>query len=255
MVKLIRKMALCGLATVVALGAGCASNQDETPLERRAIELESDNSNLRDQLQDKNSVENALSRELDAKKHEANQLENELGSLRGDVANLRAENDRLRGELAAGAAREAEKPVAVVNPEGFQGMKNVEVLPQDDGSVLLRLSGSVMFETAKDTLTAEGRSMLDRIARAVQGDARTLLSIEGHSDARPLGKTKDVWGSNLALSLARAMSVHDYLKNERKISDKRMRVVGYGEHRPVVSGNDEKAFARNRRVEILLYRD
>lgn len=243
-----------GLMALAALASGCASNQDETPLERRALELEDDNGNLRNQLQDKNSVESALSRELEAKKRENAQLEGELGNLRNEAVELRAENERLRGETAGSGGRRSEVAAAVVDTKGLEDVKDIEVIKQDDGSVLLRLSGTVMYETAKDSLTAAGKKMLDRVANVIRGDGSTLLSIEGHTDSRPLGKSKDVWGTNLALSLARAMSVHDYLKNDRNISDKRMRVVGYGEHHPVVKGSDEKSLARNRRVEILLYR-
>ena len=54
---------------------------------------------------------------------------------------------------------------------------------------------------------------------------------------------------NLALGQRRAETVSDYLVLNG-ISKNRITVKSYGEERPAVSGQDEKSYSKNRRVEI-----
>ena len=95
---------------------------------------------------------------------------------------------------------------------------------------------------------------LSKVAESVQKHGEFRLSVEGHTDDTPLKKTKDRWKTNLNLSIARGLAVREYLNQKGKIDDDRMRVVGYGETRPLVPNTDEKSRARNRRVEIVLYK-
>ncbi len=67
--------------------------------------------------------------------------------------------------------------------------------------------------------------------------------IEGHADER--GETE----YNLALGDKRAKSVERYLKT-LGINPVRLTTISYGEERPAVSGHDEEAWAKNRRVEL-----
>jgi len=67
--------------------------------------------------------------------------------------------------------------------------------------------------------------------------------LEGHADER--GETE----YNLALGDKRAKSVERYLKT-LGINPVRLTTISYGEERPAVSGHDEEAWAKNRRVEF-----
>ncbi|MBI5970645.1 MAG: peptidoglycan-associated lipoprotein Pal [Deltaproteobacteria bacterium] len=68
--------------------------------------------------------------------------------------------------------------------------------------------------------------------------------LEGHADER--GETE----YNLALGDKRAKSVERYLKT-LGINPVRLTTISYGEERPAVSGHDEEAWAKNRRVEFI----
>ena len=50
--------------------------------------------------------------------------------------------------------------------------------------------------------------------------------------------------------LARALAVRDYLSKATKIGRDRMRVVGYGETRPVAPNDTPEMRAENRRIEF-----
>ena len=69
------------------------------------------------------------------------------------------------------------------------------------------------------------------------------MRLEGHADERG---TREY---NVALSEQRAKSVQWYLRG-KGISSARTETVAYGEERPLVVGDGEKSWAKNRRVEL-----
>ena len=70
---------------------------------------------------------------------------------------------------------------------------------------------------------------------------------------RVAGHTDDVGDReyNYALSMRRAIAVKEYLVGRFALDASRLDTVGYGEDRPVVTGEDNEARALNRRVEMV----
>ena len=77
----------------------------------------------------------------------------------------------------------------------------------------------------------------------MKDNSSMTLVLEGHADERG---TREY---NLALGQRRAESVADYLES-RGINRSRLVIKSYGEESPAVSESNERAWARNRRVEI-----
>jgi len=71
------------------------------------------------------------------------------------------------------------------------------------------------------------------------------LEIQGHADERG---TTDY---NLVLGQQRAESVANYL-SATGIAPSRLKVVSYGEERPLQNDNSEQAFTQNRRCEFVI---
>lgn len=233
--------------------SACATSEDETVADRRANGLEQDNVSLKKQIEDLNAVEVALNRELESEKNSSVQRQNSDRELSQENVRLRAQVAQLRADLEnASKTTEEIRPVSQIETSGLSG-RDIEVVEKSDGSVAVRVGGTAMFKTGQDTLTRSGMKVLDRVGSFLKSRGDLQVSVEGHTDATPLGKTQSIWGTNLALSLARAMAVQDYLRAKQNISEKRMRVVGYGEHRPLVPGTSKAANAKNRRVEIVLH--
>ncbi|MEZ6197612.1 MAG: OmpA family protein [Planctomycetota bacterium] len=257
----IRHFALLAAAALIALPSCASTNQDEGELDREVSVLREENQNLRRRIDDVGSVEGAYEKELKAKS-------DDLMRARSEADRLRGENTQLRGELAEARKRPAAPAEPKVQPavhtepkraprvdvSGLAG-PDVDVVDLGDGKLRLRLGSSAMFALASSELTAEGKKVLDRVGDVLRRERGLYVSVEGHTDATPLGKSKAKWGTNMALSMARALVVQDYLKANKGIAENRMRVVGYGEHRPVVSGGSKEALARNRRVELVLSSD
>lgn len=101
----------------------------------------------------------------------------------------------------------------------------------------------LLFAINDSTLTAESLPELDSLALFLKAHPTYKISIEGHCDDS--GKEE----FNLLLSEARARAAKSYL-TESGITPSRIECRGFGSKRPAVIGNDKKARALNRRIEI-----
>jgi len=100
----------------------------------------------------------------------------------------------------------------------------------------------VYFDFDQASLKPETRALLLAHAERLK-DSPTSVRLEGHTDERGSREY------NMALGERRANAVRDFLVLQGvRRSD--LEVVSYGEERPMASGSNEDAWARNRRVEI-----
>ena len=123
---------------------------------------------------------------------------------------------------------------------------DVEVSASPRG-IVLRTRDRVLFESADATLKPAGLPVLD----AVSGLCHELagkLSVEGHSDDRPI--TNAIFPSNWELSGARASQVLRYLV-AAGVDPARVHVAGYADTHPVASNASDEGRAQNRRVEFV----
>jgi peptidoglycan-associated lipoprotein len=101
----------------------------------------------------------------------------------------------------------------------------------------------VYFDYDSFTLQPEARAVLERNAAHLQANKQFKVQLEGHTDERG-GREY-----NLALGQKRAETVRRAL-TLLGVSDAQLEAVSFGKEKPAVSGSDETAFAKNRRVEI-----
>jgi len=101
----------------------------------------------------------------------------------------------------------------------------------------------VQFLYARDILTSESKKLIDEIITLLEKNSAIMIEISGHTDA--VGTKK----SNLRLSQRRAESVKRYMI-AHKINSSRLKAIGYGESRPLVSNDTVKNRQINRRVEF-----
>jgi peptidoglycan-associated lipoprotein len=102
----------------------------------------------------------------------------------------------------------------------------------------------VFFDYDKSTLNAESKRVLQANATWIKAHDNVKIQIEGHCDAR---------GSleyNLALGERRANSVKSYLTSIG-IPGSRIVVISFGKEKPLVNGDSEEAYAKNRRANFV----
>lgn len=96
-------------------------------------------------------------------------------------------------------------------------------------------------------LTDPSRNALEEAATKLKGKEEVHLYVEGHADQA--GETE----YNMTLGERRAKAVSDYLST-LGIDKDRLHIVSYGEEKPLASGADAKAMAKNRRVDFRVMR-
>jgi peptidoglycan-associated lipoprotein len=101
---------------------------------------------------------------------------------------------------------------------------------------------TVYFEFDKSDLTETARATLRGNADWLKANSKWNVVIEGHCDERGTIEY------NLALGQRRANAARDYLTS-LGVTSGRLRVVSYGEERPVDPGHNEAAWVKNRRAE------
>jgi len=104
---------------------------------------------------------------------------------------------------------------------------------------------TVYFATDSSDLTEEARDTLRRQAAWMSVNTQARASIEGHADERG---TREY---NLALGDRRASATRGYLIAVG-VDASRLDKTSYGKERPVATGSDEQAWARNRRTETVI---
>lgn len=103
-----------------------------------------------------------------------------------------------------------------------------------------------LFDTGKWTLKPGSTKLLVNSLVGIKARPGWLIVIAGHTDS--VGDDK----SNQTLSLKRAESVRNWMRDTGDVPESCFAVQGYGESRPVASNDAQQGRALNRRVEISL---
>ena len=137
-------------------------------------------------------------------------------------------------------------------PEIINGVEDDDGCPDEGESTIqivgrkIALGQKLHFKTNSAKIRKRSYSILQQLAATLRAHPEIkLLSIEGHTDERG-GRA-----FNQRLSEDRAYSVRRFLVH-RGISPFRLKAVGYGKEKPLLSGKSKKAYATNRRVEFII---
>jgi len=169
-----------------------------------------------------------------------------------DAAKVDRDGDGDKDEVAV--VRERERPVAARSRSAsndraaaaLQSLSQVANVKEEQGAIVITLSGQLLFPSGEEELSPIARQSLDQVATAVaQQPDDTMIRVEGHTDA------SGSEAQNAQLSKTRAQAVANYLM-ERDIDDDRVQVVGHGESRPIADNDTPEGRSANRRVEIVI---
>lgn len=174
------------------------------------------------------------------------------------VANTSAELTRTKSQLSAqnvafvaqGSAlkeekarrEEAEKRAA----QAAADLAKFATVKQEARGMVITLSGSVLFSSAKWDLSPGAQLKLNDVANAlIKEDPLSKMVVEGHTDSQGGA------AYNQDLSQHRAQAVRDYLVT-RGIASDRITAQGFGPTRSVADNTSTEGRANNRRVEIVV---
>ncbi len=219
------KMKVAGLFTLSILlilgSVGCATkkyarnrvNERMTPLEQRAGSLEETS---RRNTQD-------------------------IGQLGTDVNDVRGRADRAQSQADTALSRANE-----ANTRANSADQSVSDLRNNVDKYSVQNTASVNFKFDSYQLTPDAKAALDQLASQIKDRENFVLEIEGFADATGSDQY------NNQLTQKRANAVQRYLAEQHNIPLFRMRILGFGEVRPVADNTTRAGRAQNRRVEIRL---
>lgn len=223
----------------------------------------------------------------DSAKTEANRATTEAGFARAETERARLETERAQTAERAGAARAADE-VAMARRRVEQAQSETDKAQANEGlaraeadsarlqtaeakrerdaaqqSLFVSLSAiletrrearglivnlsDVLFDTGQTTLKSGAREKLSKLSGILAAYPGTYrMEIEGHTDS--VGSES----SNQTLSLGRADSVREYLRQNGVKSDRMLAAQGFGESKPVADNETAAGRQVNRRVEIII---
>lgn len=145
----------------------------------------------------------------------------------------------------AGSGRERVENGSDLRPLSDEGALGEDTLSDasGEGGPL----ADVSFDYDAATLDDRARALLEKHALWLQTHRDVRVTVEGHCDERGTVEY------NLALGDQRARAASDYLVS-LGVAAERLKTVSFGKERPLDTGHDESAWARNRRAHFVVSR-
>jgi len=219
-----------------------------------AFQNDGDTQNTRDQAYlaaRKAELAEVTARTLLAKQTQAGVVDAMHADQAQAVANTAAELGRTKTQLSAQNVAFVAQGVALKDAQARAAQAAADLakfatVKQEPRGMVITLSGSVLFTSAKSDLSPGAQLKLNDVATALtREDPVSKMVVEGHTDSQGSA------ASNQDLSQRRAQSVRDYLVT-RGIASDRISAQGFGSTRSVADNASAEGRANNRRVEIVV---
>ena len=170
-------------------------------------------------------------------------------SLSDDYIAVRGEKSRLLTQLEQ--EQESNKRIANLKNrlERELNESRVEITQLKNQMTVIKLTSEVLFGSGSARIKPAGQKVLSIIAESLNAYPDRAISIEGHTDNVPVIHNAR-YESNWELSAARALAALNYFQQKDRVDPKRLKLVGYGQYRPVSSNDSDEGRKRNRRIEI-----
>jgi peptidoglycan-associated lipoprotein len=130
---------------------------------------------------------------------------------------------------------------ATTSGVGAYGDLSIEALNDPNSPLSQRV---IYFAFDSSEVAEEDRPLVEMHAAFLAANPGVKVSLEGHTDERGAREY------NIGLGEHRAQAVRRMLELQGA-SAGQISTVSYGEEKPAVEGNDESAWAMNRRVELV----
>lgn len=192
---------------------------------------------------------------------EMDQLKRQNADLQAQVAAMQTERDKLRDQSsllenqvktlqgqAAEAQSTADELAALRQKLGSEVQVSIK-----GGLVTIELPEKVLYKSGEAALTEGGKTTLRKVGAALNSQfANYPLRVEGHTDADPIRRTRNLYKSNWELSSARALEVLHFLTEQASVDPKRVHAAAFGQYQPVASNTTAANKQQNRRVAIVV---
>jgi len=160
-------------------------------------------------------------------------------------------NKRISDTMSQQIA-DLDKRLSQTDAKADQALDNIQRLKLER-KMVLDLKQGAFFSNNSTVLTEQARRDIDSFLSDLKGEASgtgsLLFVVAGYTDN--VGTEK----YNYELGRLRADNVASYLTTQKKVDPASLSVISFGENGPVADNATAAGRAKNRRVEILVYRD
>jgi len=265
------------ILTVSILFTGCVSKKQFTTLETNYNRLQTENGDLRRNLQD-SQLQLAESRAL------VTSLEDRLAEARRNNEDLRAAYVEMQNSLNKSLSQNSQgnvniaKLVDEINASNRFIQHLVQAKNRSDslnivminnltrslthsemqdldikvlkGVVYISLDDRMLYRSGSYEISDQAGEILSKIAKIIMDYRDYDVLVEGNTDTDPISRTNI--RNNWDLSTLRASSVVQALQNNYGVDPKRLTAAGRGEYNPIASNSTVEGKARNRRTQIII---
>ncbi|MCI6783829.1 MAG: flagellar motor protein MotB [Lachnospiraceae bacterium] len=156
--------------------------------------------------------------------------------------------EQYKEQALAESEQMAEQIEQQIATNGLQNQVEVDFNAE---YVKLTLNGAILFDSAKANIREDAQPLIAKIGTILESYDSNVIEIEGHTDNVPIHSSK--YENNNVLSMYRALSVADFIRDNTTLDPALIKSSGRGEYVPVADNTTEEGRARNRRVEIKVY--
>jgi OmpA-OmpF porin, OOP family len=236
-------LATAGIVTGALLSAGCATHKyvrnTTAPIQAKVDQVgEQTNKNSQDIQDTKKEVQ-----QVDEKSQSGISAAQE----RASTADQHATTADQHASAADQHANEAMNRANQVGDQANRGLDSLRQVVSNIDDYKLQTEATVPFKFNQYVLTPDVKQDLDKLASDIKPDRRYFIAVEGFTDN--VGDKQ----YNEALSRRRADSVVEYLVAQHDVPIYRIHMIGLGEEKPLDTGRNRAARAKNRRVEVKVY--
>ena len=181
-----------------------------------------------------------------------------LDSYYNELANSPSEEDfdeegDAREQVEAEALEESEQMAEQIEDAMEQmGIANSVEIEFDEQFVMINLSGAILFQSGQSEIMEEAKPILEKVSLVLKQYDKNIIEIEGHTDNVPVSSNSK-YESNDILSMYRALSVADFIREKTELNPAYIKSAGRGDYVPIADNTTEEGRARNRRVVIKIY--
>jgi flagellar motor protein MotB len=135
-------------------------------------------------------------------------------------------------------------------------LKEIRGLKVEEEKEYIRITATqiaVNFASGSADLPPDAIPVLKEIVAFLKTYPNHPVLIEGHTDNDPIiGKLREKFQDNTALSQARCQAVKDYFVKTENLPEELFTAIGYGESRPLVPNDSRENKRINRRVLVIV---
>ncbi len=173
--------------------------------------------------------------------------ETNVSQLGGKMSNVEGQVQTMSKQIA-----DLDSRLNQTTAKADQALDNLQRLKLDR-KLVLDLKQGTSFASNSTVLTDQSKKDIDSFLSDVSGDAGgtsgLMFVVAGYTDNTGSARY------NYELAMIRAANAASFLTTDKKIDPGRLIVMSYGEKSPVADNATDAGRAKNRRVEILVYRD